>query len=99
MLQLIRCLLQQYIDDIDSGNSNINKEQQDQLLQFMRRINSDDLSTIQSANYIGVSRATFDNYVKKGLLPNGEKRQGVHGLFWNKYDLDEFKKTRNNKKK
>ena len=90
MLQLIKTALQQFIDDIDSGNSNINEQQQQKLLNVIYRINSKELSKIESADYIGVSRATFDNYITKGLIPKGHKRQGFKELSWNKSDLDNF---------
>lgn len=90
MLQLIKTALQQFIDDIDSGNSNISEQQQQELLNVIYRINSKELSKIESADYIGVSRATFDNYITKGLIPKGHKRQGFKELSWNKSDLDKY---------
>lgn len=90
MLQLIKTALQQFIDDIDSGNSNISEQQQQELLNVVYRINSKELSKIESADYIGVSRATFDNYITKGLIPKGHKRQGFKELSWNKSDLDKY---------
>ena len=90
MLQLIKLALQQFIDDIDSGNSNVNEQQQQELLDLINKINSKELSKIESANYIGISRATFDNYIIKGLIPKGHKRQGFKELSWNKSDLDNF---------
>ena len=95
MLQLIRTLLNQFIDDIDARNTNISEEQQKEVIDLIQRINSKKLSKLESADYIGVSRATFDNYVNKGLIPKGEKRQGVSSLFWNKSDLDNYLKTKN----
>lgn len=95
MLQLIRTLLNQFIDDIDARNTNISEEQQKEVIDLIQRINSKKLSKLESADYIGVSRATFDNYVDKGLIPKGEKRQGVSSLFWNKSDLDNYLKTKN----
>ena len=94
MLQLIKTVLQQFIDDIDSGNSNISEEQQSKILDLINEINSKELSKVESANYIGVSRATFDNYVSKGLLPKGKKRQGFKELSWNKNDLNKFLKEK-----
>lgn len=95
MLQLIKSAFQQFIDDIDSGNSNINEEQQKEILELVQKINSKELSKLESADYIGVSRATFDNYIKKGLIPQGHKRQGFTELSWNRSDLDKFNKNRN----
>lgn len=92
MLELIKVAFQQFINDIDSGNSNISQEQQSKILDLLEEINSEELSKIQAADYIGVSRATFDNYINKGLIPKGEKRQGFKELFWYKKDLNKFVK-------
>lgn len=90
MLQLIKTALEQFIKDIDSGNSNISQEQQLEILELLQKINSKELSKIESAQYIGVSRATFDNYIKKGLIPEGKKRQGFKELSWSKSDLNKY---------
>ena len=90
MLEIIKTILQQFINDIDSGNSNINQEQQKELLYLIQKFTQKELSKVESANYIGVSRATFDNYIARGLIPKGTKRQGFKELSWNKQDLDKF---------
>lgn len=90
MIKILRDLLIKIVDDIDSGNSNISKGDQLKIINLIQEINSKELSKIESANYIGVSRATFDNYIKKGLIPEGKKRQGFKELSWNKTDLDKF---------
>ena len=90
MLQLIKTALQQFINDIDSGNSNITEQQQEELLSLLLQFNQKELSKIEAANYIGVSRATFDNYISKGLIPKGRKKPGLNNLLWSKKDLDEF---------
>ena len=90
MNNIIKMLLQQIINDIDSGNSNISEKDQLEIINVLEKINSKELSKIESANYIGVSRATFDNYISKGFIPKGRKRQGFKELSWSKKDLDEF---------
>lgn len=92
MLQTIKILLKQIYDEIDAGNSNISESEQEEVVQLLQKIYSQKLSTIQAANYIGVCRSTFENYVNKGLIPKGIKEQGVHGLFWYKCDLDKYLK-------
>lgn len=79
-------------DEIDAGNSNISESEQEEVVQLLYKIYSQKLSTIQAANYIGVCRSTFENYVNKGLIPKGIKEWGVHGLFWYKCDLDKYLK-------
>ena len=98
MLQIIRSLLLQLINDIDSGNSNISEREQLEAIEFIQRVQSKELSKIESAEYIGVSRATFDNYIRNGLIPKGKKRQGVNNLFWSKLDLDKFLENENIRK-
>lgn len=92
MINIIRALLKQITDDIDAGNSNINESEQEEVIKLLQKIYSKRLSTTQAADYIGVCRSTFENYVQKGLIPKGFKQQGVHGLFWYKSDLDKYLK-------
>lgn len=35
-----------------------------------------------------MSRASFDNYVRSGKLPQGRKQAGFKELSWTKKDLD-----------
>lgn len=91
MLNIIKSLLKQMIDNIDTGNSNISEEEQLQIVELLQSINRKDLSKIEAANYLGISRATFDNYVKNGWISEGTKRQGFKEKSWNKFDLEKFK--------
>ena len=90
MLQILKSILLQFIEDIDTGNTNISEGQQEEIIQLFQKINQMELSKIEASNYIGVSRATFDNYINKGLIPKGHKRQGFKELSWNRSDLDKF---------
>lgn len=94
MLGIIRNLLQQIIDDIDSGNSNISEQKQLETIDLIKSIITKELSKTEASNYIGVCRATFDNYVNKGYIPKGIKRQGISSKLWNKSDLDKFLELR-----
>ena len=42
------------------------------------------------------SRATFDNLVREGVIPRGEKVVGFKELFWKEKALDEVIKSRRN---
>ena len=95
MIQLIKAAFKQFIDDIDSGNSNISQKQQEELLNLIQKFTQKELTKIESANYIGVSRATFDNYINKGLIPKGQKRQGTSTLFWKVSDLNKYLENAN----
>ena len=48
------------------------------------------MSKTQAADYIGVCRATFDNYVRDGFLPKGQEINGFKEKRWYKSDLDLF---------
>lgn len=89
MLDIIRSLLVKYIDDIDSGNTNLDFEKQCKILKLLGNIDdNEEMSKTNAADYIGVSRATFDNYVRDGFIPKGYKVEGFKELRWYKSDLD-----------
>ena len=54
------------------------------------------MSKTQAADYIGVSRATFDNYVRVGFIPKGVHIEGFKELRWYKCDLDLYLTNKNN---
>ena len=90
MLGLLRELLQQLIDDIDSRNSNISEQKQLETIDLIKSIITKELSKTEASSYIGVSRATFDNYIREERIPKGHKRAGFKELSWYKSDLDRF---------
>ena len=83
---IIRTLLQKFIDDIDSDNCNITMEQQSKIISVLSNIANPDyrMSKVQACDYLGVSRATFDNYVRDGTYKTTvgiSIRLCVHTLF------------------
>lgn len=92
MLKVIRNLLIKIVDNIDSGNSNITSEEAIEIAKVLASYTDKEirLSKYQACRYLNMSRATFDNYVRYGKLPRGEKQQGFKELSWKKKDLDEF---------
>ena len=80
------------INDIDSGNSNISEEESIEVAEFLHKISdrTERLSKYKACEYLNVSRATFDNYVRAGKLPKGKKDVGYKELSWSKKDLDKF---------
>ena len=93
MLKIIRDILQQFIDDIDANNTNISYEQQCDIIRLLSNVNAgqeNEMNKTQAADYIGVSRATFDNYVKDGFIPKGKQIGNFKELRWYKSDLDLF---------
>ena len=87
MIKILRSLIVQLLDDIDSGNSNITEDDQQKLIDFIRDIRSDELSKTQAADYLEISRATFDRKVANGEIPKGRKKQGFNELIWLKSRL------------
>lgn len=93
MLKIIRALLQQYIDNIDSGNTNIDFQQQSDIIKILSNVNlgqENEMNKTQAADYLGISRATFDNYVRDGFIPKGKQVGNFKELRWYKSDLDLF---------
>jgi predicted DNA-binding transcriptional regulator AlpA len=91
MLKIIKSILLKFIDDIDAGNSNLNYEQQCEIIKILSNVNigqSNEMSKTQAAEYLGISRATFDNHVHDGFIPKGFKKEGFKELRWYKSDLD-----------
>ena len=90
MINIIRNLLWQFVNDIDTGNTNITQEDQSKILSMLCNIVDKDqrMSKIQACEYLGVSRATFDNLVRDGFIPKGRKQEGFKELSWSKIDLD-----------
>ena len=93
MLKMIREMLQKFIDDIDAGNSNLSFEQQCNIIRLLSNVNigqENEMNKTEAADYLGVSRATFDNYVHDGKIPKGVHIEGFKELRWYKSDLDLF---------
>lgn len=42
------------------------------------------LSKAQACDYLKVSRSTFDQMIRNGLIPKGEKHRGLKELTWKK---------------
>ena len=93
MLKVIREMLQKFIDDIDAGNSNLSFEQQCNIIRLLSNVNigqENEMNKTQAADYLGVCRATFDNYVRDGFIPQGRQVGKFKELRWYKSDLDLF---------
>lgn len=93
MLKIIREILQKFIDDIDADNTNMNYEQQCNVLRVLSNVNigqDNEMNKTQAADYLGVSRDTFDNYIRDGFIPKGKQVGHFKELRWYKSDLDIF---------
>jgi predicted DNA-binding transcriptional regulator AlpA len=93
MLKIIRTILQKFIDDIDADNTNISYEQQCDIIKILSNVDigkDNEMNKTQAADYLGVSRASFDNYVHDGFIPKGKQVGSFKELRWYKSDLDLF---------
>ena len=93
MLKVIRDTFQKFVDDIDANNTNLSYEQQCNLIRVLSNVDSgqdNEMNKTQAADYLGVSRATFDNYIKDGFIPKGKQIGHFKELRWYKSDLDLF---------
>ena len=79
MLRVIRSLLLKIVDDIDAGNSNISEGEAIEIVDSLKRFTDKEkrLSKYAACEYLNVSRATFDNYVREGKLPRGKHENGA----------------------
>lgn len=93
--KLIRDLLADRLEQIDAGNSNIDEES---AMAILKAVNDSTDMTKRVSKYkacqiLCISRATFDNYVREGKLPQGEHTIGFKEKSWNLYDINKFKET------
>lgn len=88
-LRIVRSILQSVIDQIDNGTCNMSESEINRALDFMRRFANPEqkISKEQACVKLGISRATFDNYVKSGKLPAGKKQVGFKEKFWTNKDI------------
>jgi predicted DNA-binding transcriptional regulator AlpA len=94
VLKVIRSLLLKIVDDIDAGNSNISEGEAIKIVDSLKRFTDKEkrLSKYAACEYLNVSRATFDNYIREGKLPRGKHEIGFKELSWSEKELDEFVK-------
>lgn len=101
LMRMVRNALSDRVNDIDTGNSNLSDEQCIAALESLGALARKDIpmSKYQAYQYLGVSRATFDNYVREKKIPRGKKVQGFKELQWYQKDLDKFIKEYQTKHK
>ena len=89
MIGLIRSLLQKCIERIDAGNSNLSAEEEIKVIELLKKYTNKDrkLSKYQSCEYLNMSRATFDKYIREGKIPKGKKEAGFKEIFWDESEL------------
>lgn len=98
MISLIKKLLLKVVDDMDAGNSNITEEEGQEIIETIQRLSRRDegISKYDACRYLNVSRATFDNKVKEGIIPEGRHIAGFKEKRWFKKDLDSLINNKRN---
>ena len=88
-MQILKSQLQRIIDDIDCDNSNLSEDELSDVIEKLREYSRKDipLSKYQAYTYLNIRRAKFDNLVREGRLPKGQKVPGFKELRWYKRDL------------
>ena len=89
MMDIIKSLLQNCIDRIDSGNSNLSADEEIEIIQLLKKYTDKDrkFSKYQACKYLNMSRATFDKYIREGKIPKGKKEAGFKEIFWDESEL------------
>lgn len=89
MMDIIKSLLQNCIDRIDSGNSNLSADEEIKIIQLLKKYTDKDrkLSKYQACEYLNMSRANFDKYIREGKIPKGKKEAGFKEIFWDESEL------------
>lgn len=97
MLKVIARMLRGIADRIDEGSISSNPEETIQVMEAIQGFVDKEqrISKYQACQYLNISRATFDNYVRDGKLPRGKHVAGFKELSYSKKDLDKaIKKLR-----
>lgn len=97
MLGVIKEQLLKIVEDIDAGNTNADEEELLSIAKALKKYTRKDapISKYQAYTYLRISRATFDNLVRAGKLPEGKHIAGFKEKVWYKKDLNKYLKEKN----
>ena len=90
--KILSNLLRKIASDLDSGAYESDEEQVNQAIDYLQELNSDmPMGKEAACYYLGLSRSTFDTYIREGKIPQGQKHRGLKEKTWKKTDLDRVK--------
>ena len=91
MLKVVARMLRSIADKIDDGSISSNPEETMQVMETIKGFVDKEkrLSKYEACRHLNISRATFDNYVREGKLPKGQKQAGFKELSWSYKDLND----------
>lgn len=81
---LIARQLRDTADKIEAGTCSLSEQE---ALDILKVIAHETLSKDQACGYLNISRATFDNKVRDGIIPEGRKIRGFKELVWFKDEI------------
>lgn len=76
--------LREIADKIDSGNCELSEEQ---AMDILSVVSHEAMSKDEACKYLNLSRSRFDDLVREGILPKGNKRRGFKELIFYKDEL------------
>ena len=90
--KILSNLLRKIANDLDSGSYESDEEQVNKAIDYLSDLNSEmPMGKEAACYYLGLSRSTFDTYVREGKIPKGKKHRGLKEKTWKKTDLDRVK--------
>lgn len=93
-LQMIRALLQELIDRIDSGQCSTTEKQNERFLQCLQMFSQEKAyNKTEAIRYLGISRSKFDSLRRNGKIPYGKKKVGELSRMWTQKELDDYVKN------
>jgi len=87
-------ILRKCADGLDSGNTHLEEEQMEYLLEAARYVTEEKLSKYQAAQFLNMNTKRFDYKVSKGEIPKGRKQVGFKEIFWYQKDLENIPKDK-----
>ena len=101
MNEVVIKLLEQLLGDFKAGNTNISEKESMEIVKYLNGINTvqkTEMCRTEAYKYLRISKTSFDNKVREGILPKGIKKPGK-GPIWFKRDLDKYIEQNGYKKK
>lgn len=90
-VELLKVALQNSLDNINAGNTNLTEEQAMDLVEHLEQINKGS-ATVSKAyaceHLLHININKFDYLVRTGIIPVGRKRLGFKELSWKIKDFD-----------
>lgn len=101
-MKLIRTALVQFINDIDTSNSNITGDAADKLIDYINELLKDTRGYHAYAcyTYLGIGHSTWKKLIEKGDISHGFRSAGSKENTWSKEEIEEYsiKSGKKNKK-